>query len=154
MMLIEILRIMLLLVTIVLAAQGLFYELGPAAAMKTLSLTTFAEQRVAIDKEISGKLKILYYGALCLGLAVLVLLSMQFNTLTFVCSACATLLTLADVLLARKFNLPINKAFKSYPDGPVPWRDLQLQWIKFIVIRGSLSIMAMLLQLTPWLLPH
>jgi uncharacterized membrane protein len=147
---IEKIRIAHLLVTLVLAAQGMFYLVGPAAALKTISVSAFAEQRVAIDNKIAGNLRILYYSALLLGILVLLMSWKQYDSLPFICTALALLFTITDIVLAMKFNLPINETFKSYPDAPAMWKALQLEWIKFIVIRGVLAISAMLSLLLTW----
>jgi len=144
---VDILKIVQLLISIVLASQGIFYALGLAQAVKNISIPAFAEQRNAIDEHIAIKLKFLYYGALILGIVVLILLKEGYHSSTFVFLASSTMLTMADIVLAVKFNIPINKAFKSYPGGVVDWNTLRARWIRFILIRGVLSIGAMLLLL-------
>ncbi|HTE31092.1 MAG TPA: hypothetical protein VK666_12010 [Chryseolinea sp.] len=143
----QIFRLLQLCVTIVLASQGIFYLLGLGEAVKALSVPAFAELRNAIDNAIAGRLRFLYYTAILLGVIVLALSFEQYHSLSFWCTAIAVLLTLSDILLAVKYNLPINKMFKSYPEDSIPWQNLQAEWIRFIIIRGVLITLALLSQL-------
>ena len=142
---IEIFRLLQLLVSIVLASQGIFYLLGLAGAVRDISIPAFAEQRNAIDKHIAGKLKILYYSALSLGVLTMILMKDDYGSWPFLCVALSTAFTAIDMLLAVKYNIPINKAFKSYPGSSQNWNDLRARWLRFILVRGCFSIGAMLL---------
>jgi len=57
---VDILIVLQLLISIVLASQGIFYILGLAQAVKKISIQAFAEQRNAIDEFIATKLKFLF----------------------------------------------------------------------------------------------
>ena len=97
------------------------------------------------------KLKVLYYGALILAVSVMILMKDRYISLTFLFIVLSTLFTVLDMLLAVKFNIPINKAFRSYPAASHDWNDLRARWVNFIVVRGSFSIGAMLLLLGSFL---
>ena len=143
----DILIVLQLLISIVLASQGIFYILGLAQAVKKISIQAFAEQRNAIDDSIAIKLKFLYYSALVVGIVVLILIRNEYSSLRFLCIALSTFFTLIDILLALRFNIPINNAFRSYPKAHVDWNGLRATWVKFLIIRGLFSIAAMIMLL-------
>lgn len=145
------LRVVQLIIAIIIASQGIFYILAGAEGLRNISVQAFAEQRKAIDIAIAGRIKVLYYSALLLGIINLVILGRASFSSTFMLTLLATLFTLADILMAIKFNVPINNAFASYPEGSIgDWKTLQFDWLKYIVIRGVLAIMAMISLLVSW----
>ena len=148
----EKLRITQLIIVLIIAGQGLFYLLGAAEALKGISTNAFAEQRKAIDTVIAGRLTVLYYIGILLGVAILITLRSNPASPVFILTLFATLLIGADAFVAIKFNVPINNAFKNYPGlTNIDWRALQLEWLKLIVIRGFISITAFIILLLPWL---
>lgn len=148
----ESLRIAQLVIAILIASQGIFYLLGVAPALKMISIPAFAEQRKAIDSVIAIRLRILYYMALVVGVAVLIAYKDEAAGVAFVCSLVATLLLVADAVLALTLEIPINKLFGKYPGGgQYDWRNLQLSWLRFIVIRGICSSLALCSLLYAWL---
>lgn len=150
----ESLRIVQLVITILIASQGIFYLLGITPALKKISVPAFAEQRKAIDSVIAIRLRIIYYMSLVVGIAVLIAYKDEAAGIAFVCSLIATLLLVADAVLALKFEIPINKLFGKYPDGiQYDWRNLQLSWLRFMVIRGICSSLALCSLLYSWLRP-
>jgi hypothetical protein len=148
----ESLRILQLVITILIASQGIFYLLGTASALKKISVPAFAEQRKAIDSVIAIRLRIIYYMSLLVGVAVLIAYKGDAAGVAFVCSLIATLLLVVDAVLALKFEIPINKILGKYPDGTQhDWRSLQLSWLRFIVLRGICSSLALCCLLYSWL---
>ena len=148
----EKIRLLQLLVVIIIASQGIFYFIGCAEAMKHLTVPVFADYRKALDSVIAGRLRILYYSALILGITVLILSRQHMSGLVFICTLVATICILVDVLLALKESIPINAQFNQYPAGDVSdWRSLQLSWVKLIVIRGVFSSTALVALLVSWL---
>ena len=148
----EKIRLLHLLVVIIIASQGIFYFIGCAEAMKHLTVPVFADYRKALDSVIAGRLRILYYAALILGITVLILSRQKMGGLVFICTLVTTICIVVDVLLALKENIPINAQFNQYPAGTVSdWRGLQLSWVKLIVIRGIFSSSALVALLVSWL---
>ncbi|MBB6108554.1 protein of unknown function [Mucilaginibacter lappiensis] len=148
----EKIRLLQLLVVIIIASQGIFYFIGCAEAMKHLTVPVFADYRKALDSFIAGRLRVLYYIALALGITVLMLSRQQMNGLVFLCTLVATLCIVVDVLIALKGSIPINNRFNQYPAGGVSdWRGLQLTWVKLILIRGAFSFTALVALLISWL---
>lgn len=147
----EKLRVVQLIVFIILASQGMFYFLAGAEALRNVSVPTFAEQRKAVDLVIGTRLQILYYAAIIIGFAIMVLSAKSADWRLFIITTIATVLIVTDVVLAVKFNIPINKAFLNYPDeGGVDWRLLQISWLKMIVIRGVFTCTALFVLLFSW----
>jgi len=148
----EKIRLLQLLVVIIIASQGIFYFIGCAEAMKHLTVPVFADYRKALDSFIAGRLRILYYIALALGITVLILSRQHMNGLIFICTMVATLCIVIDVLIALKGSIPINNQFNQYPASEVSdWRALQLSWVKLILIRGVFSSTALIALLVSWL---
>ena len=148
----EKLRITQLIIALIIAGQGLFYLLGAAEALKGISTSAFAEHRKAIDAVIAGRLTVLYYIGILLGVAILIALRSNPSSPVFILSLLATLLIGADAFVAIKFNVPINNTFKNYTGaGDVNLRVLQLKWLELIAIRGVISISAFTILLLPWL---
>ncbi|NHA06139.1 hypothetical protein G7092_20185 [Mucilaginibacter sp. HC2] len=148
----EKIRFLQLLVVIIIASQGIFYFIGCAEAMKHLTVPVFADYRKALDSFIAGRLKVLYYIALALGVTVLILSRQQMSGLVFLCTLVATLCIVMDVLIALKGSIPINNQFNQYPAANVAdWRGLQLSWVKLILIRGIFSSTALITLLVSWL---
>lgn len=148
----EKLRITQLIIVLIIAGQGLFYLLGAAEALKGISTSAFAEQRKAIDAVIAGRLTVLYYIGILLGVAILIALRSNPANPVFILTLLATLLISADAFVAIKFNVPINNAFKNYTGASdVNLRVLQLKWLELIAMRGVISISAFTILLLPWL---
>jgi len=145
------LRLFQLFITIILASQGIFYILALAEAFKNISVPTFAETRKAIDLVIADRLRFLYYAHLLAGVIILVSCRDNIRGAIFITTLIATVLVLADVILAIKGSVPINNSFQTYPDMNADWRALQLTWLKLIVIRGTCTITALAALLFPWL---
>jgi hypothetical protein len=146
----ERLRLFQLFVTIVIASQGIFYLLGLAEALSNVSVATFAETRKTIDDAIANRLRILYYAALLSGIIVLIFSRNELSGKVFICTLIATVLIVIDIVMALKGSIPINTAFKQYPNGNTNWAGLQAHWLKLIYYRGVLSATALILLLHSW----
>ena len=146
----ERLRTAQLIVTLIIASQGIFYLLAAAEAFRNISVHSFAEQRKAVDAIIGGRIKVLYYSCLLLGVIIAVSLRSQPASMGFICTLISTLLILADIIIAIKVNVPINKQFAAYPAGSMNWELLRTKWLNYISIRGILSVLALLSLLISW----
>jgi uncharacterized membrane protein len=145
------LKLIQLFFTNLLAAQGVFYLLGGREGLRKVSVAGFAEQRKAIDSIITPRFKLIYLISLISGVWLSFLLFNQSSSLNFIFTLVATLLVLVDILLAVKINIPINKAFQSYPENNgYDWETLQRKWLNFISLRGILSFVAMILLVLSW----
>lgn len=145
------LRTIQLIATIIIASQCMFYLLAGAEGLRNVSAETFAEQRKAIDIVIAGRMKILYSIAILSGIVILLLSLRSPIGLTFAYTAIATALLIADMIIALRFNIPINRLFAQFPQGDVTdWRLLQLDWLKYVTIRGVIGATALGVLLAGW----
>lgn len=118
-----------------LASQGAFYILCFAKALKSLSVQNFAELRKVVDDAIALPLKILYLCAAGIMITWMVLEVRWPLQLPQALVAGAFLLLATDMVLAFKVSVPLNKAIIQ--SNTI---HLQQEWLKFIVIRGCLSV--------------
>ncbi|PTS94166.1 hypothetical protein DBR11_23975 [Pedobacter sp. HMWF019] len=140
-----------LVLTIILASQGIFYLMGAAQAYQKLSLHAFSEQRLVLDNVIAIRLKLLYGIALLLGLAVLIGLRKTPLSSMFIGVSAATLFLLADVIIALVINIPINKAFANLAISDIGrGARLQASWLQAVLFRGILSTLALITLLISW----
>jgi len=149
------LRTLYLLFYLVVASQGLFYFVGVHKALASISLDAFAEQRKAVDLAVAGPLKFIYIGGLLIGSFALLLFRKHYCTLEYITLAIAFLFMSADVIVASKGNIPINQAFHYYPSSNdlTTWNELREQWLRFILIRGGLSVTGLLTLLAGFIIP-
>lgn len=140
-----------LILTTIIASQGIFYLLGAARAYKHLSLHAFNEQRRLLDSVLPSRLKILYVLVLMTGLTGLFLLHDAILSRPFTGVLLSLSLILADIVLAIKINLPINHAIIHLETGDLDrGTKLQQTWLKAISARGILSALSLIAVLWSW----
>lgn len=130
-----------------LASQGAFYILCFAKALKSLPVRNFAELRKVVDDAIALPLKILYGCAVAVMITWMVLEVRWPMQLPQALVVAAFLLLIIDMILALKVSVPLNKAIISSNTN-----HLQQEWLKFIVIRGCLSVCGFVLLVAKLLL--
>lgn len=142
------LRIVHLLLTILIASQGIFYLLGASEAFSKLSIDAFAEQRRNLDLVIANRFKVIYVAALIAGLITLVLYRNAPNEKVFICTLVTTIFIFADMIIAIKVSIPINNIFSKYPEPiTADWHSLQIRWIGSMVLRGVFSAISLVVLL-------
>lgn len=126
----------------ILAGQAFFYTIGGAAGLKSVSASTFIEQRKAIDIVIGPYLRVIYPATVLISLAVLVLLRQQVNSLAFVLSTLTLLLVLIDIAFAVKGDIPLNNQINSWSPSvyPANWATVRNQWFYYMQWRQVCSI--------------
>ncbi|CAG4990217.1 hypothetical protein DYBT9275_00480 [Dyadobacter sp. CECT 9275] len=142
-------RLLGLFVYFIIASQGAFYLLlGFAKAMSNVSSDTFLEVRSATDLVIGGRLRIFYISALLL---LLLWIGMSFAGGSYHCCyfvILAFLLLAADITLALRVSIPINKLLNNdMLTGSGGITGLQEKWLFYILIRGALCITGFILLL-------
>lgn len=128
------------------AGQGFYMLLGGSRALKQLSAGAFIEQRQSVDKAIARNLSLLYLFTLVYSASYIFLLvwneapRMQASAATM-----AFLLLIADLLIAARGNLPINKAINSWQQHahPMDWTTHRDLWINYMTWRNWLSVLAL-----------
>ncbi|CAG4990321.1 hypothetical protein DYBT9275_00503 [Dyadobacter sp. CECT 9275] len=132
-----------------LASQGAFYIfLGFSKAMLNVSADTFVEIRRATDSVIGPKLKFGYLAGLALLLAWMFVSFRVQGSKSHYYAAAAFLLLAADMLLAIKLSMPINDLINDTTLKPQNLlTELQQKWLAYIVIRGALCILGLVILL-------
>ena len=85
----KILRFLQLLTVLVVASQLMYYLFAMGEALKLISINGFLEQRQAVDALVAKRLRIAYYAALLLTLAVAVCSARQPSSPAFITSVIA-----------------------------------------------------------------
>ncbi len=130
----------------IIAGQAFFYLIGGAAGLKNVSAGAFIEQRKAIDLVIAPWLKIIYPLSIVVSVAVLMLLGQPIGSSSFVLSLVALVLILADMVIAIRGDVPINREIQSWSVAahPAHWADLRDQWFAYMRWRQLCSITGLL----------
>ncbi|MCF2444796.1 hypothetical protein L0657_12580 [Dyadobacter sp. CY345] len=124
-----------------LASQGGFYILSFYKVLQNLPTESFIEIRKATDNVIAMPLKILYPSGLAFILIWLVLADKSSGILGYGFLAASFILLATDLTLAVNVNIPLNKIIQHMTvdnGGEAAW--VQQKWLKFILIRGCLSV--------------
>lgn len=140
-----------LVLTIIVASQGIFYLFGAAEAYQKLPASVFFQQRLALDQVLASRLKILYILVLITGICAMISLRVNPYSTPFIGTLAATLLLTGDIVIALRVSIPLNKEFTqaSITDLANAAR-LQTMWLDTIAIRGWLSTMALISLLIAW----
>jgi hypothetical protein len=132
----------------VIAAQGAFYHFGFGKALYNIPAEHFIELRKAVDPVVRGKFKVVYLSALAVMFIWFLLIDKSAGFWSYGPVVIALLLLIADLFLIVKFSEPVNELVNSNllntKESFVEARD---QWLKFILIRGYLSISGFVLLL-------
>jgi uncharacterized membrane protein len=135
------------------AAQGAFYLLGFKKALYDISAENFIDLRKAVDPVVRGRFKVLYLSALAVLFVWLVVADKSGGLMSYGCVLGAFLLLVADMILIVKFSQPLNATINEItPESKESLSELRHQWLKFIAIRGCLSVTGFVLLLIDMLL--
>jgi hypothetical protein len=129
------------------AAQGAFYHLGFGKALYNIPADDFIELRKAVDPVIRGRLKVLYLSALAMMFIWFLMSDKSAGFLSYAPVLLAFFLLLADMVLIVKFSEPVNKIINGDLLIESEFDNARKDWLKFIFLRGYLSISGFLLLL-------
>lgn len=125
----------------VIAAQGAFYHFGFGKALYNIPSENFIELRKAVDPVVRGKFKVVYLSALAVMFLWFLLVDKSAGFWSYGPIPIAFLLLVADLFLIVKFSEPINALINSnLLNTKESFAEARDQWLKFIFIRGYLSI--------------
>jgi hypothetical protein len=150
MMTIKILKLLQMVAYLIVTSQVLFYLLILSDSLAQVSLPSFIELRKVVDALMEGRFRIIYYSALILTLAVVILSAKKPDSLLFITSSFALVCLIIDVTIAMKGNIPINALINSYTPGDSSqnWSALRLEWLRLMNIRGTFITVGFVSQLT------
>lgn len=134
-------RLFSVLVYFMLASQGGFYLLSFHKVLQNLPSKNFIEIRKSIDHVIEAPLKILYPGGFLMMLIWLLITDRTPDVLGYGLLTLSFLLLATDLALAVSVSNPLNRTIHNVvaQSGGQAIR-IQKKWLKFIFIRGCLSI--------------
>lgn len=128
------------------AGQGFYMLLGGLQALKKLSVGAFIENRQSTDKAIARNLSLVYLLTVAYSATYLFLLGWyEMPQRQLLVSGLAFLLLLADLTIAVRGNLPINKEINTWQEHahPMDWTTHRDLWINYMTWRNWLSIFAL-----------
>jgi hypothetical protein len=125
----------------IIAAQGAFYHFGFGKALYNIPSENFIELRKAVDPVVRGKFKVVYLSALAVMFIWFLLVDKSGGFWSYGPVIIALLLLIADLFLIVKFSEPLNELVNSnLLNNKESFEEARDQWLKFILIRGYLSI--------------
>ncbi|MCF0061432.1 hypothetical protein MUK70_19530 [Dyadobacter chenwenxiniae] len=128
------------------AAQGAFYHFGFGKALYNIPAEDFIVLRKAVDPIVRGKFKVLYLSALAVMFIWFLLSDKSAGFLSYAPVLIAFLLLVADMALILKFSEPVNALINgSTLNTETGFNQARSEWLKFILIRGYLSISGFLM---------
>jgi hypothetical protein len=130
------------------AGQAVFYLLCFYRVFHEIPARQFINIRKLADPILEIRLRVIYYSSLLLGAAFVALRLSESDIFAKVISVFCFSLLLADVVLAKRHNIPLNARIRQSEElSEQAARELQGEWLKWIRIRGSLVITGFLLLL-------
>jgi uncharacterized membrane protein len=122
--------------------QSFFYVLAMSNATKKMQAASYIETRKLIDRELKQTLSLVYYISLASSVLLTAFAVVNPNGLLFICSIIAFIALLADVILALKGNVPLNKAINKWTTTAYPanWQQYRSRWFNIYHIRQAVNI--------------
>jgi hypothetical protein len=122
----------------VLAGQAVFYKLCFSQVFKKIPAQHFINIRKLADPILETRLPVIYYCTLAFGITYIILAVYYGSAVTITFATLAYIFLLADVILARKYNIPINAEIRNLVNPTdLTAARLQHDWIRWIDIRGN-----------------
>jgi hypothetical protein len=114
----------------VVVSQPLFYWMALGQATQALSARAYAELRQQINAAIVKRLLVTYLATLLLLLALLATSLLQARSSSALGAGVAALALIADLALAAKLNIPINKRMDGWNVDALPddWTQQRDAW--------------------------
>ena len=131
-----------LLMYAVVISQSFFYILAMSVTLKKMRAQTYIETRNLLTTNLQAPLQIVYYTTLSASVLLTAFCVVNPGGLLFITSFVALVALLADVVLALKGNIPLNKFINSWTswDYPDNWQQYRAQWFNLYHIRQALNI--------------
>ena len=143
---ISIVRIIGIVLYFFIAAQGAFYHFGFGKALYNIPSEDFIELRKAVDPIVRGRFKVLYLSALAIMFIWFLMSDKSAGFLSYAPILLTFLFLVADMTLILKFSEPVNELINSNSlNTQSGFENARNAWLKFILIRGYLSISGFLL---------
>ena len=123
-------------------SQSFFYILAMSTTLKKMQAGTYIETRNLLTQNLKAPLQIVYYSALGASLLLTAFCVVNPGGWLFITSVIALVALLADVLIAIKGNIPLNKFINSWTSNNYPenWALYRSKWFNLYHVRQALNI--------------
>ena len=123
-------------------SQSFFYILAMSSTLKKMQAGTYIETRNLLTQNLQTPLQLVYYATLGATMLLTAFCVVNPGGLLFIASVIALFALLADVLLAIKGNIPLNKFINSWTSHnyPANWMHYRSKWFNLYHIRQALNI--------------
>jgi uncharacterized membrane protein len=123
-------------------SQSFFYILAMSSTLKKMQAGTYIETRNLLTQNLQAPLQLVYYATLGASLLLTSFCVVNPGGWLFITSVIALVALLADVLLAIKGNVPLNKFINSWTaeNYPENWKQYRSKWFTLYHVRQALNI--------------
>jgi len=126
-----------LVVYFLVAGQFIFYQLCFSHVFKQIHARQFLDIRKIADPILRVRLSVIYYSSLAPGIVFVTADILQNGLLAAILPLLSFILLLTDVLLAKKYNIPLNTKIRETANPSDEYAtQLRYDWLKWIGIRG------------------
>lgn len=134
----------------VLAGQAIFYLLCFTKVFSMINASGFIHIRKLAAPLLDRPLRFWYYGCLLTGILYLSIGFSHMSAPWFLLTLISYVLLVVDVLLATRFNIPVNKTIDLLKPEETTEDNMDLlrkTWLKWIDVRGKVLITGFILLL-------
>jgi uncharacterized membrane protein len=123
-------------------SQSFFYILAMSSTLKKMQAGTYIETRNLLTQNLQTPLQLVYYTTLGASSLLTSFCVVNPGGWLFITSVIALVALLADVLLAVKGNIPLNKFINSWTANNYPenWKQYRSKWFNLYHVRQALNI--------------
>ena len=123
-------------------SQSFFYVLAMSDATKKMQAAAYIETRKLIDHELQHSGYLMYYATLAACVALTAFSVVNPGGLLFISASIALLALVADILIALKGNIPLNRAINEWTPTTYPsnWQQYRSRWFNIYHIRQGINI--------------
>ena|SRR5688572_9382429 len=133
-------------------SQSFFYILAMSSTLKKMQVETYIETRNLLTQNLQMPLQLVYYITLAASVLLTAFCVVNPSGWLFICSVIALVALLADVVLAKKGNIPLNNQISSWTNVNYPpnWKHYRTKWFTLYHIRQALNITGFVSLLAGW----
>lgn len=131
-----------LILYVVVISQSFFYMLAMTSVTKSMQPATYIESRKLLDQRLQNTLRGIYYLTLTSLVLLVSFCVINPSGLLFICTVTALVFLVADIALALKGNVPINKIVNTWTatNYPSNWKEYRAKWFSIYSARQVANI--------------
>jgi hypothetical protein len=121
----------------ILASQSFMYLLSLKAVQLKLDAKSYITLRKYMDQAMNVRLRYALYGTLAFNVLLVAASATNPSSIIFITALLALVTLVADILLALKGNIPLNKLINTWSTDRYPenWTDVRAQWLAIFQYR-------------------